>query len=117
MSELKARLDSLSAVPGVRLALVVGFDGFIIDASGEVSPEMEAPAAEMASAFVGCQAAGQSAGCGTLMRTIFEFAQGSAIVQRVDDAAALVLFLTPEAVVGRVRHQVKGMADELRGIL
>lgn len=113
MSELKARLDSLAAVPGVRLAMVVGRDGFIVDASGQVTSDLEVPAAHVASAFVGCEAVGSSTDYGALERTIFEFAQGAVVVQRVGEGSALALFLSQDAVVGRIRHQAKEMAKAL----
>jgi len=117
MSELKARLDNMAAVPGVRMAMAVGRDGFIVDASGQVTPDLEVPAAHVASAFVGCEAVGSSSDYGALERTIFEFAQGAVIAQRLGEGAALVLFLSPDAVVGRIRHQAKEMAAALAGAL
>ncbi len=117
MSELKARLDNLAAVPGVRLAMVVGRDGFIVDASGQPTPDLEVPAAHVASAFVGCEAVGTTSDYGALERAIFEFAQGALVVQRLGQATALVLFLSPDAVVGRIRHQAKDMAAALTEVL
>lgn len=97
--------------------MVVGRDGFIVDASGEVGGELEVPAAHVASAFVGCEAVGSSSDYGALERAIFEFAQGSIVVQRLGEGAVLVLFLSENAVVGRIRYQAKEMSEALAGAL
>jgi len=117
VADLKARLDELASGAGVRQALVVGRDGFMIDASGEVEPALEAPAAQAASAFVAAEAVGNETELGALERTILEFEAGTVIAQKVGEAAVLVLFLTPEAVVGKTRHQVKEMAQAVSEML
>ena len=117
MADLKARLDELASVAGVRQALVVGRDGFMIEASGALDPQLEVPAAQAASTFVAAEVVGNETEQGTLQRTLLEFEAGAVIAQRVGEAALLVLFLDPHAVVGKIRHQVKEMAQSVSDLL
>jgi len=48
---------------------------------------------------------------------LLEFEAGAVIAQRVGEAALLVLFLDPHAVVGKIRHQVKEMAQSVSDLL
>ena len=69
------------------------------------------------SAFAGCESVGSTSDSGVLGRMILEFSRGAVVVQQLREDAALVLFLSEDAVVGRIRHQAKEMAEALSGAL
>src|SRR5690242_1944711 len=86
MVDLKQTLGRFLSIPGVRLAVLVGRDGLLIEGLARDSKEdMEAVGAMMTSSFNSAEALGQEIGRGNVVGVLHEYENGLVSVDPLGD--------------------------------
>jgi predicted regulator of Ras-like GTPase activity (Roadblock/LC7/MglB family) len=110
----KAILQSLVAVEGIRTAVVVSRDGFVIDeASAKGAVDAEAIGAVISTGVGSGFAMGHELELGELTQGMFEYQGGFIIMSLASPEAILAVVTEPTANLGNARYQVKKRMPEL----
>lgn len=114
MVELKQTLSRFLTIPGVRLAVLVGRDGLMIEGMArEGKEDMEAIGAMMTSGLNSAEALGQEIARGSVVGVLNEYERGLVSVEPMGDFALMVTLFDNAASIGRVRHMVKTARTEI----
>jgi len=114
MVELKQMLSRFLTIPGVRLAVLVGRDGLMIEGMArEGNEDMEAIGAMMTSGLNSAEALGQEIARGSVIGVLNEYERGLVSVEPLGDFALMVTLFDNVASIGRVRHMVKTARTEI----
>ncbi|HEV2580563.1 MAG TPA: roadblock/LC7 domain-containing protein [Ktedonobacteraceae bacterium] len=108
MVELKQSLSRFLTIPGVRLAVLVGRDGLMIEGlAREGKEDLEAIGAIMTSGLNSAEALSQEITRGSVVGVLNEYERGLVSVDPMGDFAVMVTLFDNAASIGRVRHMVK----------
>ncbi|HET8853721.1 MAG TPA: roadblock/LC7 domain-containing protein, partial [Ktedonobacteraceae bacterium] len=111
---LKQTLSRFLSIPGVRLAVLVGRDGLMIEGlTREGKEDMEAVGAIMTTGLSTAEALGQEIGRGSVVGALMEFEHGLVSVDPLGDFALMVTLSDNASSIGRVRHMVKTSRNEI----
>jgi uncharacterized protein len=114
MVDLKQTLSRFLAIPGVRLAVLVGRDGLLIEGlTREGKEDMEAVGAIMTTSMNTAEALGQEIARGNVVGALMEYEHGLVSVDPLGDFALVVTLFDSAASIGRVRHLVKASRNEI----
>lgn len=114
MVDLKQTLSRFLSIPGVRLAVLVGRDGLLIDGlTRDGKEDMEAVGAIMTSSLNTAEALGQEISRGNVVGTLMEFEHGLVSIDPLGDFALVVTLFDNASCIGRVRHLVKASRNEI----
>jgi uncharacterized protein len=117
MVDLKQTLSRFLAIPGVRLALLVGRDGLMIEGLArdgkDGKEDMEAVGAMMTSSLNSAEALGQEIARGNVVGVLHEYEHGLISVDPLGEYALVVTLFDNAASIGRVRHMVKTSRSEI----
>ena len=115
MVDLKQTLGRFLSIPGVRLAVLVGRDGLLIEALARdgSKEDMEAVGAMMTSSFNSAEALGQEIARGNVVGVLHEYENGLVSVDPLGDYALVVTLFDSAASIGRVRHMLKTSRGEI----
>src|SRR5215472_6204963 len=114
MVELKQTLSRFMTIPGVRLAILVGRDGLLIEGlSRDGKEDMEAVGAIMTTGMNTAEALGQEISRGSVIGALMEFEHGLVSVDPLGDFALVVTLFDNASSIGRVRHMVKASRNEI----
>ena len=113
LPELKSALAQLAAMPGVRQAVLVDREGFLIETAGEVGVGAEVTGALAACLAESSEAIGREMGQGALSSMILDYEDGMVLLHRAGTAAILAVVLRDETALGKVRYHVKKALPEL----
>jgi predicted regulator of Ras-like GTPase activity (Roadblock/LC7/MglB family) len=114
MVDLKQTLSRFLSIPGVRLAVLVGRDGLMIEGlTREGKEDMEAVGAIMTTGLSTAEALGQEIGRGSVVGALMEFEHGLVSVDPLGDFALMVTLSDNASSIGRVRHMVKTSRNEI----
>ncbi len=114
MVELKQMLSRFLTIPGVRLAVLVGRDGLMIEGMArEGNEDMETIGAMMTSGLNSAEALGQEIARGSVVGVLNEYERGLVSVEPLGDFALMVTLFDNVASIGRVRHMVKTARTEI----
>lgn len=114
MVDLKQMLGRFLTIPGVRLAILVGRDGLLIEGLSRDSKEdMETVGAYMTTGLNTAEALGQEISRGSTIGVLMEYEQGLVSVDPLGDFALVVTLFDNAASIGRVRHMVKASRNEI----
>jgi predicted regulator of Ras-like GTPase activity (Roadblock/LC7/MglB family) len=115
MVDLKQTLSRFLSIPGVRLAVLVGRDGLLIEglARDGSKEDMEAIGAMMTSSFNSAEALGQEIARGNVVGVLHEYENGLVSVDPLGDFALVVTLFDSAASIGRVRHMLKTSRSEI----
>lgn len=118
MVDLKQTLGRFLAIPGVRLAVLVGRDGLLIEGVNRDGKEdLEAIGAIMTTGLNTAEALGAEISRGNVIGVVMEYEHGLVSVDPLGDFALIVTLFDTAASIGRVRHQVKTSRDEILATL
>lgn len=113
-SILKVQLDDLITVDGIRTAVIVGHDGFVIEGvSRDAHADTDAVGAVISSTIQSSMRAGTDLGIGFLKQGLMEFSEGILVTAALGDLALLCLLCDLKANLGAVRLEVRRRAPEL----
>jgi uncharacterized protein len=104
---LRGILDALLKVDGVTAALVVGRDGFVIEAASADTLDGDAVGAIAASSLAAAEGMGEALKLGVLGSILIEFEQGPVAVTLVGPDAVLAVVGNQGTNLGRVRIEMK----------
>jgi predicted regulator of Ras-like GTPase activity (Roadblock/LC7/MglB family) len=114
MVDLKQALSRFLTIPGVRLVILVGRDGLLIEGMPRDSKEdLEAVGAMMTTGLSTAEALGKEVARGGLVGTLVEFEHGLVSADPLGDFALIVTLFDHASALGRVRHMVKASRDEI----
>ena len=114
MVDLKQTLSRFLSIPGVRLAVVVGRDGLMIEGLARDGKEdMEAVGAMMTTGLNTAEALGQEIARGNVVGVLNEYEHGLVSVEPMGDFALMVTLFDNAASIGRVRHLTKTSRNEI----
>lgn len=114
MVDLKQTLSRFLTIPGVRLAVLVGRDGLMIEGLARDGKEdMEAVGAMMTSSLNSAEALGQEIARGNVVGVLHEYEHGLVSVDPLGEYALVVTLFDNAASIGRVRHMVKTSRSEI----
>src|SRR5438876_5150055 len=114
MVDLKQMLSRFLTIPGVRLAVLVGRDGLLIEGlSRDGKEDMETVGAYMTTGLNTAEALGQEISGGGVVGVLTEYEQGLLGVERLGDFALVVIFFDIVSSISRVRHMVKASRNEI----
>src|ERR1700688_2550254 len=114
MADLKQTLSRFLSIPGVRLAVLVGRDGLMIEGlTRDGKEDMEAVGAMMTSGLNTAEALGQEIARGNVVGVIMEYEHGLVSVDPMGDFALMVTLSDNASNLGRVRHLVKASRSEI----
>jgi len=114
MVDLKQTLSRFLSIPGVRLAVLVGRDGLMIDGlTRDGKEDMEAVGAIMTTGMGAAEALGQEISRGSVVGALMEYEHGLVSVDPLGDFALMVTLSDNASSIGRVRHLVKTSRNEI----
>jgi len=115
---LRRILNEMVRVEGVNAAMVISKDGFVIDfvlsASEEIDPE--SVAAMLVTVHGAVKRFGEEFQLGNVELTTVEYEKGKVLLADVEDAI-VVLITSKEALLGRVRYELKRQKDRIQAAL
>ncbi len=117
VSPVRRILSELTRLEGVRGALVVSRDGFVIDAvipGGGVN--QEAVAALITGIMENVKKFGDEFNLGESTTITVEYGNGIVLIENLGDAYAVVL-AEPGATVGRIRYELLKQKDRIKAAL
>ena len=106
-------LERIQTAGNVALAAIVSMDGFLIEAAQSEGINAEEFAAVATNGLMVAQALGREIGRGGVESTLFEYQQGTVIINALDDEIALVLLAGQGTNLGRLRLLARRYRDEL----
>ncbi len=114
MVDLKQTLSRFLAIPGVRLAVLVGRDGLLIEGlTRDGKEDMEAVGAIMTTGLNTAEALGQEISRGSVVGALMEYEHGLVSVDPLGEFALVVTVFDSASSIGRVRHMVKTSRNEI----
>jgi predicted regulator of Ras-like GTPase activity (Roadblock/LC7/MglB family) len=118
MADLKSILLNLSNVDGVRQAIVVGRDGFVIDfAARTASSSVDAVGAVVSTGIGSAEVIGREIGVGGVTQSLIEYEDGFIVMSFIGTEAILAVVAESSANVGMVRHAVKKSKPEIEQVI
>jgi len=110
-------LNNLIRVEGVTAAVVIGRDGFVIDAAGGGGMDVEAIGAIISTGFGSSETMGKELNIGRTGQVMAEFEDGILVSAAIGQDAILAVVTTSNTNLGNVRYQVKKYIRELESVL
>ncbi|MBU1220560.1 roadblock/LC7 domain-containing protein [Myxococcota bacterium] len=115
MSNVKMILNEILKTDGIHEALIVGRDGFVIEATGNMEADMLGVA--VSTVIGSIESMGNNTNQGKLFEVMAEYDQGTIIVAPVGRDAVLGVTAKGGANLGAVRFAVKKNIRELERVL
>jgi uncharacterized protein len=114
MVDLKQTLSRFLAIPGVRLAVLVGRDGLMIEGLARDGKEnLEAVGAIMTTGISTAEALGQEIARGSVVGALMEYERGLVSIDPLGDFALMVTLSDNASSISRVRHMVKASRNDI----
>lgn len=112
LTDLKAALGQLVAMPGVPLAALVDREGFLIESCGELGVGAEVAGALAACLAESSEGIGRELGQGALSSMILDYEAGLLLLHAAGPSAILAVVLRDPTALGKVRYYVKKALPE-----
>ena len=117
MTDIREQLDDMVRVDGIKAAVIVGRDGFVIDAATEGSSlDAETLGAVISASLSATEMMGTELGLGNLNRGMVEFRDYVLLVNQLGQEAVLAVMAEPRF-MGIARHHVKKRTPSLLSVL
>lgn len=118
MQQLKDLLNVFLKEDGIRAALVVDWDGFVIDGvSRDASFGVDAIGAVISTSLGSSQMIGRELQVGGVNLAMFEFDKGTVLVKVLGTSGILTLLVDPTANLGLPRLHIRKMAPQIEAAL
>jgi len=117
MEELHKILEELVEVRGINVAVCVGRDGFVIDASSTSSSDTEAIGAMVSTGMGSAESVGRELGLDEMDQAMMEYKNGIVMMTALGADALLAVVAAKDANLGGVRLQVRRKAPKLEAAL
>jgi predicted regulator of Ras-like GTPase activity (Roadblock/LC7/MglB family) len=114
MVDLKQTLSRFLAIPGVRLVILVGRDGLVIEGlTRDGKEDMEAVGAIMTTGMSAAEALAQEISRGGVVGALMEYEHGLVSADPLGDFTLMITLSDNASSIGRVRHMVKASRNEI----
>jgi hypothetical protein len=118
MADLKALLSRIARMDGIRAAVVVSRDGFVIEsAAGSYDIDTEAIGAIISTGIGITEDMGKELRVGALVQSMIEYDDGIVVMTLLGNEAVLAVTANLKVNLGNLRYQVKKIAPELHKTL
>lgn len=118
MANLKDLLRPFLDIDGARIAVLVDWDGFVIDGvSRDGSVDTEALGAVITTVLGSTQVIGRELGVGQAELAMLEFERGSVLFRVLGRSGILAVLLENQSSLGLLRFQIRKRAPELEAAL
>jgi uncharacterized protein len=117
MDNLESILHNFTKMDGVKTAVVISRDGFVIHGVSNNGLDTEAVAAVISGGIGNSEAVGQDLAIGAFHQAMVEYENGMIVVNLLGHAAALAVVTSEKACLGHVRYQMKKYAPEIERAL
>ena len=106
-------LYNLVKVEGIRAAVLVGRDGFVIGGAGNPGTDLDSIGAVISTGFGSSETMGRELDIGNMDQVMAEFDKGVLVITAIGKEDILVTVTAKNAVLGNIRYQVKKYAPEI----
>ena len=107
MADIREQLDDMVRVDGIKAAVILGRDGFVIDAAtADEAMDAETLGAVISASLGATEMMGTELGLGNLNRGMVEFRDYVLLVNQLGEEAVLAVMAEPRF-MGIARHHVK----------
>jgi len=118
MGDLRSIMTEFTTVEGIQAALIVGRDGFVIEAvTGRGTVDTDAVAAVISSGIGSSEVIGRELNIGKLDQAMYEYRDGMLITSLLGPEAILAIVADGRSNLGNIRYQAKKRLDALMGAL
>ena len=118
MSRLKELLTELVEVQGIKSAVIVGRDGFVIDGVSRGSAlDTDALGAVISTGTGSSEVMGRELKIGDMSQCMFEYSGGLIVMALLGVDAILAVVADLNANIGNVRFQIKKRAEQIERAL
>jgi uncharacterized protein len=108
MNTLQNLLDDLTKIDGLRAAVVVSRDGFVVEGSmRREGVDMDTMAALISAGAVSSEVMASQLGVGELELNMIECKQGTIVVVTLGEDAIMAVIADHHATIGTIRYQLK----------
>ena len=114
---LRTELEQFLKIDGVTMAVVVGKDGFIIDAVSLINPNVDKVGAVISKGVVCSESVGKDLGLGKMQQGMTEYENGIIFTSAVANEAIFILVSHPDVNLGLVRFQVRKRLPNIEAAL
>ena len=113
MEKLQEILADLVEVSGIKVAVCVGRDGFVIDAAAAETSDTEAIGAMVSTGMGSAESVGRELGLAEMDQAMMEYKNGIVMMTALGSDALLVVVASKDANLGGIRLQVRRSAPKL----
>lgn len=106
-------LNTLLDLEGVTAVTVVGRDGFVIEHQSNADLDLDAVGAIVSTGFGASEVMSEEMNIGKMTQTMVECDLGKIIMADCDEAV-LAVIMDSKAVIGKIRHNITKVIDELK---
>lgn len=107
MTSLKEQLEDFLIVEGVTTVVVVGRDGFIIDAVSKGDLNIDDVGAVVSTGMGSSESMGIDLKVGNMNQGMLEYEDGIIFMKAISEDAILIIVSVPEVNLGMIRFQIK----------
>jgi predicted regulator of Ras-like GTPase activity (Roadblock/LC7/MglB family) len=117
MATLKALLGELVKVEGVRSAVLVGRDGFVIEGLSHGNLDLDPIGAVISTGLGASEVMGVELKVGELVHSMIEYTNGIVFVSYIGSHAVLAIVADVKANLGHIRFQLRKRTPEIERAL
>ena len=117
MQNLETTLAKITKIDGVKTAVVVSRDGFVIEGVSNNGLDTEAVAAIISGGIVNSEAMGSDLQIGRFAKSMIEYDKGMIVVNPLGEKAALAVVASDKASLAHLRYQLKKFGPEIEEAL
>jgi predicted regulator of Ras-like GTPase activity (Roadblock/LC7/MglB family) len=117
MATLKALLGELVKVEGIRSAVLVGRDGFVIEGVSHSNVDMDPIGAVISTGLGAAEVMGTELKVGDLVQGMLEFSDGIVFVSYLGSQAVLAIVADVRANLGHIRFLLRKRTPEIEHAL
>jgi predicted regulator of Ras-like GTPase activity (Roadblock/LC7/MglB family) len=117
MTSLKEQLEDFLKVEGVITVVVVGRDGFIIDAASKGNLNIDDVGAVVSTGMGSSESMGIDLRVGNMNQGMLEYENGIIFMRAISEDAILIIVSTPQVNLGMIRFQMKKRMGDIAAAL
>jgi predicted regulator of Ras-like GTPase activity (Roadblock/LC7/MglB family) len=110
-------LKRLLEVKEVKVAVVVGEDGLVLDSAGTVEADVEAIGAICAGGYLSFKQIGEELNYGAVVQSVTRFQSGVIVLSRLPNQLTLAVVATEKANLAKVWDATGGIITEMARLL
>ncbi len=117
MNEVVEILNRLLEVKEVKVAVVVGEDGLVLDSVGEEGGDIDAIGAICSNGYLSFKRIGEELNYGAVVQAVIRFQSGVIVLSRLPNQLSLVVVATEKANLAKIWDATGGIITDMARIL